>query len=138
MVGLLLTPLVKIYGGTNLLSIHLSIIVTVLGTILLGFADDILDLQWRYKLLFPFLIILPLVSIYSGPTNFAVIFPFSTVFGRQLELGPLYLLYITFLSIYKTNTINIMAGINGLEVGQSMVAASAMLLYFAISIFIKG
>ena len=110
----------------------------MLGTILLGFADDILDLQWRYKLLFPFLIILPLVSIYSGPTNFAVIFPFSTVFGRQLELGPLYLLYITFLSIYKTNTINIMAGINGLEVGQSMVAASAMLLYFAISIFIKG
>ena len=31
-----------------------------------------------------------------------------------------------------------MAGINGLEVGQSMVSASSMLIYFALSIYIKG
>jgi len=60
------------------------------------------------------------------------------VLGRQLQLGHLYLFYITCLGIYKTNTINIMAGINGLEVGQSIVAASSMLLYFFASTFVKG
>jgi UDP-N-acetylglucosamine--dolichyl-phosphate N-acetylglucosaminephosphotransferase len=46
--------------------------------------------------------------------------------------------YITLLGIYKTNTINIYAGINGLEVGQSIVAAAGMLLYFATDIFLHG
>lgn len=103
---------------------------TVLSTILLGFADDMLDLLWRYKLLFPFFIIIPLVSVYQGRTHFDVIYPLSLAFGDKFELGPLYLFYITCLGIYKTNTINIFAGINGLEVGQSIVAASSMLLYF--------
>ena len=103
---------------------------TVLGTILLGFADDILDLQWRYKLLFPFFIIIPLVTVYDGPSHFQVIYPFSLIFGKYFELGILFFLYITCLGIYKTNSINIFAGINGLEVGQSIVAASSMLLYF--------
>ena len=110
----------------------------MIATILLGFADDILDLQWRYKLLFPFFIIIPLVSSYNGITHFEVIYPFSLVLGRQFELGFLYFFYITCLGIYKTNTINIMAGINGLEVGQSIVAACGMLLYFFVSATIKG
>jgi UDP-N-acetylmuramyl pentapeptide phosphotransferase/UDP-N-acetylglucosamine-1-phosphate transferase len=67
-----------------------------------------------------------------------VIFPFSIVFGDRIELGPFYLLYITCLGIYKTNTINIFAGINGLEVGQSIVAAIGMLLYFGVQVVIQG
>jgi UDP-N-acetylglucosamine--dolichyl-phosphate N-acetylglucosaminephosphotransferase len=117
---------------------HLAVLVTVLATILLGFADDILDLQWRYKLLFPFFIIVPLVSVYAGPTHVEVIYPFSTFLGRTFELGPLYILYITLLGIYKTNTINIFAGINGLEVGQSIIAAAGMLLYFTFKSIIDG
>jgi UDP-N-acetylglucosamine--dolichyl-phosphate N-acetylglucosaminephosphotransferase len=88
--------------------------ITVLATILLGFADDMLELPWRYKLLFPFFIILPLVSVYHGPTHITLISPFSHLFGRTLDLGHLFLVYITLLGIYKTNTINIFAGINGL------------------------
>ena len=130
LVTLGLTPLFKVYSDNHQFNTHLAVIVTVLGTILLGFADDILDLQWRYKLLFPFFIILPLVSIYDGITHFEVIYPFSLLLGRTFELGFLFLFYITCLGIYKTNTINIFAGINGLEVGQGIVAASSMLLYF--------
>jgi UDP-N-acetylglucosamine--dolichyl-phosphate N-acetylglucosaminephosphotransferase len=54
--------------------------------------------------------------------------------GHRIELSYVYLLYITLLGIYQTNTINIYAGINGLEVGQSIVAACGILLYF----FVKG
>jgi len=105
---------------------------------LLGFADDMLDLLWRYKLIFPFFIIIPLVSVYSGHTHVSVIYPFSLIFGNTIELGFLFHIYITLLGIYKTNTINIYAGINGLEVGQSIVAAAGMLLYFATDIFLHG
>lgn len=111
---------------------------TILGTILLGFADDMLDLLWRYKLIFPFFIVIPLVSVYSGSTHVSVIYPFSLMFGPTLEIGFLFHIYITLLGIYKTNTINIYAGINGLEVGQSIVAASGMLLYFAADILLNG
>ena len=97
---------------------------------LLGFADDMLDLPWRYKLVFPLFIVMPLVCVYDGPTHVAVIAPFSYILGPSLELSYLYLAYITLLGIYFTNTINIYAGINGLEVGQSIIAASGMLLYF--------
>jgi len=93
---------------------HIAVLVTVIGTILLGFADDMLDLPWRYKLFFPFFIIMPLVSIYSQSTSIDVISPFSLILGDKIELGNLYYLYMTLLGIYQTNTINIYAGINGL------------------------
>ena len=70
MVGLMLTPVLKAYRTTEELNRHMAVLVTILGTILLGFADDILDLKWRYKLLFPFFIIIPLVSVYDGITHF--------------------------------------------------------------------
>jgi UDP-N-acetylglucosamine--dolichyl-phosphate N-acetylglucosaminephosphotransferase len=117
---------------------HIAVFVTIFGTILLGFADDMLDLLWRYKLLFPFFIVLPLICIYTGPTHVDVIPPFTWIVGDQIELGYLYLLYVTLLGIYHTNTINIFAGINGLEVGQSIVAASGMLIYFWVSSLSKG
>lgn len=45
------------------------------------------------------------------------------------------MLYITLLGIYCTNTINIYAGINGLEVGQSIVAAASLLILFGVKAF---
>jgi UDP-N-acetylglucosamine--dolichyl-phosphate N-acetylglucosaminephosphotransferase len=89
-------------------------LLTVSATVLLGFTDDMIDLSWRYKLIFPFIIVIPLLSAYQGNTHILVIQPFSFFFGPLIELGSLYLLYITLLGIYATNTINIYAGINGL------------------------
>lgn len=42
----------------------LAAITTICTSILLGFADDVLDLRWRHKLLFPTLSSLPLLMVY--------------------------------------------------------------------------
>ena len=39
-------------------------IVSICTAVLLGFADDILDLRWRHKLIFPTLSSLPLLLVY--------------------------------------------------------------------------
>lgn len=57
----------------------------------------------------------------------------SSRFSKQphclLYLGPIYLLYLSLLCIFCTNSINILAGVNGVEVGQSIIIASASVLY---------
>ena len=130
MIGMVVSVILRVWATPESLTMHIAVFVTIFGTILLGFADDMLDLLWRYKLIFPFFIVLPMICVYGGPTHVGVIPPFSAIFGDSIELSYLYLLYITLLGIYLTNTINIYAGINGLEVGQSIVAASGMLIYF--------
>lgn len=81
-VGMIMAPILKYQEGNERLITHLATLVTILGTILLGFADDMLDLLWRYKLIFPFFIIIPLVSVYSGSTHVNVIYPFTLLFGQ--------------------------------------------------------
>jgi len=56
-----------------------------------------------------------------------------TLFGVQhvsgvLRLGPFYYLYMSMLSTFCTNSINILAGVNGVEVSQSLVIALSILL----------
>jgi hypothetical protein len=57
----------------------------------LGFADDVLDIRWRVKLILPFFASLPLLVAYSGGTGVAVPKPLQG-FGlpAYLELGILY------------------------------------------------
>ena len=93
---------------------HLACLLTISLTVLLGFADDMLDLLWRYKLIFPFFIVLPVVRVYSGSTAIFIPYPVSLLIGDSLDIGYLFYLYITLLGIYCTNAINIYAGINGL------------------------
>lgn len=122
--------------------------------LLLGFMDDVLDLKWRYKLVLPMVASLPMLVMYDGATTlvlphilrFLVADPSGdlTVFGLVLahipgvdvdrhgqgalvNLGPWYLVFICMLAIFCTNAINIYAGINGLEAGQALVIACAIL-----------
>lgn len=46
-------------------------------------------------------------------------------FGVSVELSLLYIVYMMMLSVFFTNSINIYAGVNGLEVGQSGMAPSS-------------
>ena len=46
-----------------------------------------------------------------------------------VELGLLYRVYMLMLGIFCTNAINILAGINGLEAGQTLVIALAVLCH---------
>ncbi|CAJ1015353.1 Glycosyl transferase family 4, putative [Leishmania lindenbergi] len=53
-------------------------------------------------------------------------------------LGPLYLVYLSMLCIFCTNSINILAGVNGVEVGQSIVIAIASVVYNLCQMRLEG
>lgn len=131
------------YNGESVLYTAAMACVTFMT--LLGFADDVLDLKWRYKLVLPLIASTPLLVNYTGATT--VIMPrflaplvgmiatpfgggrLDTVSGRLVDLGLGYYFYMALLSIFCTNAINIYAGINGLEAGQSVVIAAFVLIH---------
>ncbi|MGH0171365.1 UNVERIFIED_CONTAM: hypothetical protein FKN15_074426 [Acipenser sinensis] len=58
--------------------------------IFLGFADDVLNLRWRHKLLLPTMASLPLLMVYFtnfGNTTIVVPKPFRALLGLHLDLG---------------------------------------------------
>ena len=62
--------------------------------LLLGFADDVLDIRWRHKLLLPTLASLPLLSVYLftyGTTSIVVPRPVRFLLGHDVNLGVLVL-----------------------------------------------
>lgn len=98
--------------------------------ILLGFVDDVLDVPWRVKLVLPSFAALPLLMAYAGHTTIVVPKPLTPYVGLEvLDLGWIYKLYMGLLAVFCTNSINIHAGINGLEVGQTVVIAAAILIH---------
>ncbi|KAG6640986.1 UDP-N-acetylglucosamine--dolichyl-phosphate N-acetylglucosaminephosphotransferase [Carya illinoinensis] len=97
---------------------------------LLGFVDDVLDVPWRVKLLLPSFAALPLLMAYAGHTTIIIPKPLIPYVGLEiLDLGWMYKLYMGLLAVFCTNSINIHAGLNGLEVGQTVVIASAILIH---------
>lgn len=44
-------------------------------------------------------------------------------------LGIFYYIYMGMVAVFCTNAINILAGVNGLEVGQSIVIAASILIF---------
>ncbi|XP_047958907.1 UDP-N-acetylglucosamine--dolichyl-phosphate N-acetylglucosaminephosphotransferase-like isoform X2 [Salvia hispanica] len=97
---------------------------------LLGFVDDVLDVPWRVKLVLPSIAALPLLMAYAGHTTIIIPKPLVPYVGIDiLDLGWIYKLYMGLLAVFCTNSINIHAGINGLEVGQTVVIACAILIH---------
>ncbi|KAM9299167.1 UDP-N-acetylglucosamine--dolichyl-phosphate N-acetylglucosaminephosphotransferase [Gastrophryne carolinensis] len=100
--------------------------------IFLGFADDVLNLRWRHKLLLPTAASLPLLMVYFitfGNTTILVPKPLRFLLGLHVDLGVLYYVYMGMLAVFCTNAINILAGINGLEAGQSLIIAGSIILF---------
>eukprot|EP00922_Rhytidocystis_sp_ex-Travisia-forbesii_P027924 GHVS01040982.1.p1 GENE.GHVS01040982.1~~GHVS01040982.1.p1 ORF type:complete len:433 (+),score=48.44 GHVS01040982.1:68-1366(+) len=97
----------------------------------LGFADDVLDLPWRYKMILPCCASLPLLLAYRGSTSILVPEVLCRSLGLPplLSLGILYYVYMGMLAVFCTNSINIYAGVNGLEVGQSLVICFFVMLH---------
>ena len=94
--------------------------------------DDVLDLPWRVKLVMPVVASLPLVAAYSGATAVALPKPLIATFDlpyTYVELGGLYYVYMVALVIFCTNSINILAGVNGLEAGQTFLVGGAILAH---------
>jgi len=62
--------------------------------LLLGFADDVLDLRWRHKLLLPTIASLPLLMVYYVNFNSTTIIvpkPLRPWFGLTISLGKLFI-----------------------------------------------
>ncbi|XP_063291870.1 UDP-N-acetylglucosamine--dolichyl-phosphate N-acetylglucosaminephosphotransferase [Pelobates fuscus] len=100
--------------------------------IFLGFADDVLNLRWRHKLLLPTAASLPLLMVYFttfGNTTIVVPKPLRPLLGIHVDLGLLYYVYMGMLAVFCTNAINILAGINGLEAGQSLIIAGSIIIF---------
>lgn len=110
----------------------LAALLSICCMLLLGFADDVLDLRWRHKLLLPTIASLPLLMVYYINFNSTLIIvpkPLRPWFGLSVDLWVFYYLYMGMLAVFCTNAINILAGINGLEVGQSLVISISILLF---------
>ena len=98
--------------------------------VFLGFADDVLDIPWRTKLFLPSIATLPIIAAYTGST--AILMPklLRPFLGADLlELGFLYQVFMLAVVVFCTNSINILAGLNGLEAGQTLVISGAVLLF---------
>ncbi|XP_076302593.1 UDP-N-acetylglucosamine--dolichyl-phosphate N-acetylglucosaminephosphotransferase-like [Lasioglossum baleicum] len=115
----------------------LAALLSICCMLLLGFADDVLDLRWRHKLLLPTIASLPLLMVYYINFNSTLIIvpkPLRPWFGFSMDLWIFYYLYMGMLAVFCTNAINILAGINGLEVGQSLVISISILLFNVIEL----
>lgn len=97
-------------------------LLSICMVILLGFIDDVIDLRWLHKLIVPTVASFPLLVAYNGVTHVLVPSLISGIIGsKTIDLGILYYIYMGMLAIFCTNAINIYAGINGIEVGQSFI-----------------
>lgn len=147
---------------------YAAAMLSIVFAVLLGFADDILDLEWKYKYVLPPLMSLPLLSAYGGGTT--VVPPrvarewlvdasgsdgpvlstlgavvdggLGLLFGGGVDplgfglvnLGRAYMAYMVLLAVFCTNAINIYAGVNGLEAGQTYVVGLAILCMSAVEL----
>jgi len=103
--------------------------------IFLGFADDVLDLRWALKIFSSFLAALPLLVAYTGSTTIVIPKPLNVLIELDhVNLSFLYHVYMALMAVFSTNSINIFAGVNGLEAGQSFVIACAVLVHNSVEI----
>ncbi|XAR68464.1 UDP-N-acetylglucosamine--dolichyl-phosphate N-acetylglucosaminephosphotransferase [Bertholletia excelsa] len=122
-------------SDSNWLVEYNAALASICFMMLLGFVDDVLDVPWRVKLLLPSIAALPLLMAYAGHTTIIIPKPLIPYLGIDvLDLGWIYKLYMWLLAIFCTNSINIHAGINGLEVGQTVVISCAILIHNIIQI----
>ncbi len=91
---------------------------TVSFMVLLGFIDDVVELPWRYKIILPTIGMIPLLAAFDGLTTVVTPRFLYPITGPIVDLGPvLYKLIMLCIGLFCTNSINIYAGINGLEAG---------------------
>eukprot|EP00736_Rhodelphis_marinus_P004507 Rmarinus@m.28169 len=129
LICLILFQLFRSFDQFETVILYNAALSSICFMIFLGFADDVLNLRWRYKMICPTVATLPLLVAYTGSTTVLVPKFLATWLGHALDLGILYQLYMSLLAVFCTNSINIFAGINGLEAGQSLVIACFVLVH---------
>ena len=120
------------------LASYLSAILSLQSVVLLGIGDDLFDIRWRHKLFIPALAAIPMLVVYFvdyGVTNVVVPVQLEKYLGNMIDLGWLYYAYMAAITIFCPNSINILAGINGIEVSQSIVIGLLLLLNDLLSLY---
>lgn len=127
------------------LASFLSAILSMYSGAFLGFVDDVLDIRWRYKLPIPLLSSIPMLVVYmASGGHTSVVVPGWPPFLRSflgctsLDLGIFYYVYMMLLATFCTNCINILAGINGVEIGQALVIATSVCINDLLYLDIPG
>jgi UDP-N-acetylglucosamine--dolichyl-phosphate N-acetylglucosaminephosphotransferase len=108
------------------LASYLSGLLSLQCIVILGIGDDLLDIRWRHKVLIPAFGAIPMLIVYFvdfGVTHVVVPVPLQPYLGAFVDLGWLYYVYMAAIAIFCPNAINMLAGINGVEVAQSLVIA---------------
>lgn len=113
------------------LASYLSGLLSLQAIVILGIGDDLLDIRWRHKVLMPAFGAIPMLIVYFvdfGVTYVIVPVPLQPYLGEFVDLGWLYYLYMAAIAIFCPNSINMLAGINGVEVAQSLVIATLLIV----------
>ena len=104
--------------------------------LLLGFVDDVLDVRWRHKIILSIISTAPLMLSYDGSTTILLPKPVVDYLGMSsIDLGFLYVIAMSLVCVFCTNSINILAGVNGLEVGQSIVIGLSIMAHNVMQFF---
>ncbi|KAH7391487.1 putative UDP-N-acetylglucosamine:dolichyl phosphate N-acetylglucosamine-1-phosphate transferase [Cadophora sp. MPI-SDFR-AT-0126] len=113
------------------LASYLSAILSLQSVCILGVGDDLFDIRWRHKFFIPGIASIPLLIVYFvdfGVTQIVIPIPLRPYLGGLFDLGFLYYVYMAAVAIFCPNSINILAGINGIEVSQSLVIAFLLVI----------
>ncbi|PTU19384.1 hypothetical protein P175DRAFT_0502925 [Aspergillus ochraceoroseus IBT 24754] len=113
------------------LASYLSGLLSLQCIVILGIGDDLLDIRWRHKVLIPAFGAIPMLIVYFvdfGVTHVVVPVPLQRYLGSFVDLGFLYYVYMAAVAIFCPNSINMLAGINGVEVAQSLVIAVLLMV----------
>jgi len=101
---------------------------TVLFSTFIGLIDDIYEIRWRIKALTPMLGGVPLAVLSLGVPSFST--PFGDFdFEARLGVFGLVLFFafvVPFIVTACANAVNMLAGLNGLEAGSTLIIASAL------------
>ena len=111
----------------NKLASYLGAVISLQTVALLGIGDDLFDIRWRHKWWIPGLAAVPLLVVYFvdfGVTSIVMPVQLQPWLGELLELGPLYYVYMACVAMFCPQSINMLAGINGIEVSQCVVVAA--------------
>lgn len=120
---------------------YLSALLSLQSMAILGIADDLFDIRWRHKLFLPAIAAIPMLIMYYidfGVTNIVVPLPLQPYLGQLVNLSWGYYVYMAAIAIFCPNSINIYAGINGLEVAQSIAIALFIMMNDLMYISVVG
>lgn len=117
---------------------YLSAVLSLQSVVILGIGDDLFDIRWRHKFFIPAFASIPVLIVYFvdyGVTNVVVPMQLEPYLGQMVDLGWLYYAYMAAIAIFCPNSINILAGINGIEVSQSIVIGCLLLFNDLLSLY---